>query len=434
MTAGDASTRRGFLSAVATATAAGAVALAGCGEIGSGAAETPDPILAGELPNVSRFEDTTPVLEDDLPVGIESDRLRGSADRVTGLLGTLPLPLEPADVPNGHVRRQLREAAEAATDGLDAARSATTGLAALNALRRGRAEARYAAEGWAFVAEGRTAAELRAEQSEVAADAEALRSAQEYRGDDRIRAVVLHAYVEEFTRRALDDRGRSAEAGRLLTVAEWGERAESARAYLEDARYVRDRFEASLPPTAESFEGTFADAAETLHAELSRRRDALPPEPDNEGAVGSAERLRGRLRRNAVQRAENAPDPDRPAGAVVEAVAGLADFGAYDRLRGRIEDGERFEVEAGADVREFRSAAIESVSAALEASPRPTLARRVLADAARSIAYGDDEVARYRGSVRPNRLDDPVRRYVAATVRARSVPAACEDVIDALYE
>lgn len=434
MTARDASTRRGFLSAAATAAAAGAVALAGCGEIGSGAAETPDPIPTGELPDVSRFEDTTPVLEDDLPVGIGSDRLRGSADRVTELLGTLPLPLEPADVPNGHVRRQLREAAEAATDGLDAARSATTRLAALNSLRRARAEARYAAEGWAFVAEGRTVADLRAERSETAADAEAVRSAQEYRGDDRIRAVVLHAYVEEFTRRALDDRDRSAETGRLLTVAEWGERAESTRAYLGDARYARDRFEASLPPEAESFEGTFAGAAETLRAELTRRRDALPPEPDDGGDVGSAERLRHRLRRDAVRRAEDAPDPERPAGAVTDAVAGLAGFGAYDRLRERIEDGERFEVETGADVREFRSAAVESVSAALEASPRPTLARRVLADAARSIAYGDDELARYRGSVRPGRLDDPIRRYVTATVRARSVPGACEDVIEALYD
>ena len=40
--------------------------------------------------------------------------------------------------------------------------------------------------------------------------------------------------------------------------------------------------------------------------------------------------------------------------------------------------------------------------------------------------------SRYRGDVGLAQLNDPVRRYIAATMRARSVPTANQQVLNAL--
>jgi hypothetical protein len=424
---GPSPTRRTFLLAAGV----GATALAGCGEIGSRSGRDTDPIPVGRLPDVPGAGESKPAVEDAVPVDIERERLGRTAARVTDLLATLPTPFGPSDVPNGSIRHELLEASEAATDHLDDARSATTRLSAMLSLRRARAEARYAAEGWAFVEDGRAETALREERRATASEAETFRSTHEYLGDDPVRAAVAHAHIERTLRRIIEDRTPAigGRPGALLTVARWGEHAESGRAALDDSRYLYDRFETALPPNAGTVTATLGAAAESLTADLGRRREALPPEPTEAGG-DPVDRLRHRLRRDAESSAENASG-GAPAETVVDAVAGITAFLAHDRVLRRIEDGERFRATSGSDVRTVRSEAVSAIRTALEESPEPALARGVLADAAVLVTHADDELARYRRSVRAARLDAPVRRYVAATVRARSAPAACRQVADA---
>lgn len=419
-------TRRGFL------IAAGTAALAGCSALGSDS-DTPEEIRATALPDVP--EDPDPVLAEDIPVSIERETLRDASTRVNDLLATLPLPMGPTDVPNGHVRERLVEAAEGATRRVDDARTAGTRLAALESLRAARADARYAAAGWAFVEHGRSRAELRAEHQSAVGAAGDLDADRDYRGDDPVRAVVVHARVERSLGAVLGGGDPSVHhaPGTLLNAAEWGEEAEGVRARVEDTRYLYDRYTSSLAADAAPVEATFASAAAALTTALRQRRDELPPEPTDSDRT-LARRIRRGLRRNAESTARNAAESGGPASTVLRALEGLTVFGAYDRIRARSEDddGEGLRATEGADVRRARSAAVDAISAALRERDRPELARPVLADAARFVAAADRELARIRRDVRPRRLDDPVSQYVAAGARARSVPAACERVVRAL--
>jgi hypothetical protein len=426
MTRDSSLTRRRFLLA-AGATAA----VAGCSETTPFSEEPPERISLHQLPEVP--EDSEPVVVDDLPVDIESGKLRRARTRVTDLLETVPIPFGPEAVPNGYVRGELVEAAENATGHLDRARSSSTRLSALRSLHHARTEARYAAEGWAFVERDRTEEELRAERRETVTEGREFRSAYEYLGDDPVRAVVVHAAVNRNLQRVLDARRHSLsrDSGPLLTVAEWGEAAESVRTDLGDGRYLYERFSASLPPDVGTIEPTLNAAADSLTAELERRRDELPSEPtDSDGEL--AGRIRSRLRGRADSGARNVSDAGGPARTVLAATETLTDFLAYDRIDSRIKDGERFAAETGEDVRAARSAAIEAIQRALAESVRPTLVRGILADAARQVSYADTELSRYRRSVRPSRLNDSLRRYAAATARARSVPTVCQQVVETL--
>lgn len=425
MTREPSPTRREFL-----CTAGTAAALAGCTGRTPLADDSPDRIRVTELPEVPDREDSEPVVANDLPVDIERERLRDAANRVTGLLETLPMPFGPEDVPNGYVRHELVRAAERATDRLDEARSAPTRLAALESLHRARTAARYAAAGWAFVDRGRTEADLRAERRETVADAEAFRSNYAYTGDDPVRAAVVHAYVRRILQRVLDARvPHTSEPRPLLTVADWGRHTESIRGYLVDGRYLYDRFTQDRSADVGPVEPTLRAAADALTAELRRRREALPPEPDDPNRE-VAGRIAFRLRRQAESGVEDATDIG-PARTVRAAMGDLVDLLALDRVRNWSDD-DRPTVETAADVRTARSEALAAIRTALDEGPRPALSREVLSESARLVTYGDDQLARFRGSVRPARLTDPVRRYLIATVRARSTPTACRRVLEAL--
>lgn len=426
MTREPSPTRREFL-----LTAGTAAALAGCGGRTPLTDDSPDRIRVTELPEVPDREDSEPVVANDLPVDIERERLRDAANRVTGLLETLPMPFGPEDVPNGYVRRKLVRAAERATDRLDEARSAPTRLAALESLHRARTDAGYAAAGWAFVDRSRTEADLRTERRETVADAEAFRSNYAYAGDDPVRAAVVHAYVRRTLQRVLDARvPHTSESSPLLTVADWGGHTESIRGYLVDGRHLYDRFTAGRSSDVGTVEPALRTAADALTAELRRRRDELPPEPDDPDRE-LAGRIAFRLRRHAESSARSIGDLG-PARAVLTAMRGLVEFLALDRVRDWSDDEVRSGVETAADVRTARSEALEAIRAALAESPRPELSREVLSETAALVVSGDDELARYRTSVRPARLNDPVRRYLTATVRARSTPTACRRVLEAV--
>jgi len=416
--------RRGVLAAAGTALLAGC---SGLGGVSDGGDKT---VRAAELPDPTREDGATPVVVETIPVDVERTLLRSRVRRVTELLDGIPVPFGPREVPNGHVRERLLGAAADATSGVEDARAARSRFVALRQLREARSQARYVAAGWAFAEGEKTAEDLRSQDRETVGDAESFRERHEYLGTDPVRAALVHARVERSLDVALaDDRPPRGDDGKLLTVAEWGEHVESDRGYLDDGQYLYDRYASSLPADAGSVAETLSAAAEAVGSDLRVRQEDLPPEPTEEDETW---RLRYRLHddaEDAVRRIERASGP---AKAVLAAVEGLTAFLAYDRVRERIEDGDGFGVEDAAGVREARSGAIEAIRAALDESPRPALARPVLADAATTVAFADQDFARYRGEVRLRRLDDPLRRYATATARARSVPAACRRVLDEL--
>ncbi|MFW6321809.1 MAG: hypothetical protein ACOC0Z_08145 [Halohasta sp.] len=421
---GPSTTRRGMLAIAVTAMGAG------CLDFGS--LNEAEPIDSYRFQEVVQG-DREPVVVDDRPVEIEADHLETAVDRVADLLGELPLPLGPEEIPNGYIRRELTDAAAHATDGLDEARSAPNRLAALDELRHARGEARYAAAGWAFVDDGLTADDLRTAHREITEEARSVAEDIEYRGTDPVDAALVYGLVEDSLDRVVDDRpspGRR-ETSQLLTVAEWGDRVETARTSVEDARYLAERFQASLDDDAESVEPTLSAAVDDLAGELADRRSGLPPEPSDEDdeRVGL---LRDRLRRAAEAGVGRVDDAPGPASGLLSATEAFVAFGAHERLLYRLEDGNPLEVETASDVLDARNAAVDAIETAHQESPRAELVRPILADAAESVSFTDERLGEFDGEVQPRRFDGVVERYVSATLRARSVPDACERTVDAL--
>jgi hypothetical protein len=421
------STRRGVL------TAAGATLFAGCSGLDAFSDESRESVSSPRLPDVTEDGESEPIVVDAVPVEIERAALDERTRRVADLLGTLPMPFGPESVPNGHLRRKLVNAARDATASVEDARTAKSRLSTLQSLRRARAQARYAAAGWAFVESGLTDGELQVEYHQTVDEARALRTDHEYLGTDPVRAALVHARIERNLDAVIDGRSpaRRVDSGTLLAVSEWGEHAEEATARVADSRYLYGQFESSLPGDAGTVEATLTAAAEDVADELRSRREELPAEPtdENRELVG---RLRYRLRDAAESSAEGIAEADGPASAVLAATEGLADLSACERVRSRIEDGEQFRATDASDVRAARSQALEAIRAGLERSRRPELVRPVLADAAVTVAFADEELSRYRGDVRLSRLNEPIRRYTVATARARSTPTACQRILDAL--
>ena len=420
-------TRRGVLAA------AGGALLAGCSGLDGITGGADEEIRTTRLPDVTDDGESQPVAVETMPIEVERTLLAERVQRATDLLATLPMSFGADDVPNGYVRTQLVEAAEDASGYVEDARTAQSRLAAMRSLQRARSKARYAAAGWGFVEDGTTEAALQSEHEAVVADAHSLRSDHAYLGEDPVEAVLVHAEVEQHLESVLQDRtpSRSMNTDELLTVAEWGEHTEYARARVDDGRYLYEQFSESLPADAGSMEQPLTTAGESLVDELQRRKSDLPAEP-TEGDHKLVWRLRYRIRVSAESNARNAGSEPGPASTVLRSARGLTDFRAYDRIRDRIDGGEQFGVEEPADVHDARDQAVEAIRTALDESPRTALARPVLADAAQQVVAADEELARLRGTVRPARLDDPIRRYVTAAARARSVPAACQEVLDVL--
>jgi len=417
-------TRRGILTAV------GAGLLAGC----SGRETTDDETISLlRLREIVPDDGGDPIVADALPIEIEASTLDAAAARVDDLLAELPLPFGPENVPNGHIRQRLTDAASEAGDHVAEARTAPSRLVALSELRRARSEARYAAAGWAFVDRGLTAADLRSDHQTIVGEAESFHADFEHLGADPVEAALVYGQAERLLESArADDHTPDRRAmSRLVTVAEWGNHVESARAHFEDARYLSDRFQSGLPEEAGSVGDGLSAAVETLRADLQRRRKGLLQEPTDDDSQRRW-RLHDEMWRAADHSVDWVDGAPGPASGLLMATRGLVALLAHDRLTDRLDDGETFGVETAADVGDARQAAVEAITSAREESPRTDLARPMLAEAARSVRLADDHLREIDRDVAPTQLDRPIVEYTAATLRARSVPAACETVLDAL--
>jgi hypothetical protein len=413
---------------------AGTSAVAGCSSIDSLDGDTDPTIRTVELPDVDADSEPEPVVAPSVPVDVDAAYFAGRRDRVNELLASLPIPLGPDDIPNGHVRGHLTDAADTATNGLDEARTARTDPVALQSLRDARGHARYAAAGWAVAERGLSVGPLRRAHRRVVASARSFRAEHEYVGTDPVRAALVHARIEEWLSRVTDaDRPRIHDEGELLTVAEWGETVESARAHLDDAVHLDERFGASLPDDTDSLADDLSRAAEGLSADARSRRSDLPPEPTAE-EWGLTEQVIHELRRGLDRGPYSVADAYGPASAVVALTDRLARFRALERVQERIEAGEIASAENADAVRETRTTAYDALDAALVTSPNADLARTVLSDVSWRVSNADRELDRHRtrGEVSSASLDDVMEDYIVTAAVARATPDACQQTIDAL--
>jgi hypothetical protein len=418
-------TRRGLL------TLAGTSVLAGCSGLAGLDGGTEPTIRAYDLPDIDPDEYPEPAVPESIPVDIAPEHLDAARNRVTTLLAELPTPLEPGDIPNGYVRTQLSDAATDATAGLNDARDARTELVALEALRRARARARYAAAGWAVADRDLSVGPTQREYRQAVSEAQSVRNAHEYVGADLTRAALVHARIEDTLERVIDSRTPSQDGNQLLDIAEWGEEAESAQAHLDDVRHLDEQFTTSLPADAGTIEETLTEAAETLLADVRSRRSGVPPEPTAD-EWDIPERVIGDLRRDADDGVARVADANGPASAVVDANRRLTQFQALDRLQERIDDGELSRPQSAEAVREIRSTAYDALKAALEESPAPELTRTAVTSAAWRVASTDWELARYEGEVTVSRLDTNIADYVIATAIGRAAPDISGQTVETL--
>ena len=418
-------TRRSLLTLV------GGSAIAGCSGFGGLDQSDEVTIRSNNLPDIRRHQELKAPVHPAVPVALAPSYLDSSRTRVYELLSELPIPLGPEEIPNGHIRQRLTDAASDASDGLDDARTARTGLVTLRSLRHAREHARYAAAGWAVAERGLTDRSLRNEYSQTVSTARATRRDHEYLGMDPVRAALVHSTIETALERAADTEPRPQADSELLAVAQWGERAESAQAYLSDARHITTQFTSSLPDGGGSIENTLITAGETLLAGLRDRRSNLPPESTYEERHPS-QMVAEDLRWKAESEIGSVEDAHGPASAVVHANTRLTRFLALERIKARQEAGELSRPSTATAVRSIRQQAYDSLTSALEADAHSGLVRDAIVDAGYKIIGADRELSYLQGEIDASRLDDSIAGYWHAMALAHSAPAAARQTASVL--
>lgn len=429
----------------ATLALAGSVALAGCSALQDPLGDEQHTTIDGtRLQQVATAEG--PSIPETVPVDVERAALDDARARAEDLLASVPVPLGPSEIPNGAIREELSRKYEEAEDELARATEAGSRFEAMERLRRARGDARAAATAWDSIDAGVTRSDLEADLPGLRDDDAAFRERRRYVGDDPVRAVVVHDAVEDLLERVQrrvspDDeerRGREVLAN-PIAVGEFGGQLEEARAALDDAAYLYDRFEASLS-TVRDLGPTFEAASASLLDDVLRRHDNLPSgdEPsdfvdaDVEGtpAAAALEDLYFGIDHTSYSEERHAAGSY--ASVVLLAYWDLTEFRAFDVLRERVADGERFTVESADEVIARRQSAVEAVNAALADSAFPVLARHVVSSLAGHVRYADDELERVDDEVRVEWLDRELSHYVVTEAIADVLPATTEQVAEAL--
>jgi hypothetical protein len=422
----DGSTRRRVLVAAGTA---GLAALAGC-NTGSDGDErrfrAADFHHVDENPSVATWPS--------YPVDVPASHRRGSRAAATDAIATLPTPLSVEAVPNGHVREHLTEAVGDARMHLTDAFDASNHRLALRALREARWRAHYAAGGWAAIDDGRTVDDVLDDADAVKTDAFDAIDDHDHVGTDPVEAVVLHASVEELLAHASRfDRDVTHDTVRVLQVAGHAESVERARASLEDAVTLRDRYRNGQPDDAASLADRFEAASNELAGTARDRREGLPTDYRDvtaRGDDGLAESVLQRAHRRAFYR--GATEPAGPASEAVASVELLGALEAFRTLRDRVDDGERFELTEPDDLQERYRAAHDALATVPDETAAPELARAALVDVAADVQSTDAEFARLDGELAPHEIDHVHVLYVVAAAVTEGVATATDEAVDAL--
>lgn len=432
-------TRRGFLAL------AGAAALAGC--------STPGDMLGSDEPKIDggairdALERDPPTVPETIPVDVEQKRLDETAERARNDLSSVPAPFDVSEIPNGRIRADLNRMHEDATAELGRAQSADSPAESMDRLRGARARAREVAAAWEAIDAGLTRDDVRETIPEVRDDFEAFRRRWRYVGDEPIRAVLAHAHVEDLVASAGRRLGSAGERHRgdpegPLSVGAFAGWVERARAALDDAEYVYDRYRSSLDAARGVGEG-LKTAGESLVETVDERRSELPNgtpgdpssfvERDVEGTPAGYALSDLYQSIDYAHRLEDERATGQRANVVLSAHETLVRVRAFESLRERVERGDHATVEDASDVRAIREAAIDAVEEAAAADAHPRLDRRILR-VARDFEYVDRELARYDEGdrVSPDSLVRDLGDYVLVETIARATPPTSATVADAI--
>jgi hypothetical protein len=430
-------TRRGALAL------GGATLLAGCGAVPNPLRPGPVELDGAALARVADRE--RPTVDHPLPVAVGDAHVADSRERAHAMLAVAPLPLTADDLPNGAMREEITERAEHAREHLAEAVQATGTRERLQLLAHARGPARAVEIAWVYIRGELTAADVRSARESVRDDLRRFRDGREYVGEDPVRAVVVHALVDEWLREAdrhvSDTSGDDSSPVTPLTVGERAGEVEQARATLGDARHVSEQFADSLSDPR-SLAATFADARDSLAETIDTRMADEPPEDaelpdlvdgggDLDGTVaGTALR---ELHGDLPYQGEFVPETDF-SGRILWQVETLAQIGGFETLRDRIAAGDHRPVESVEAVNEVRHAAVTAVEDALAESADERLARTELASLASWFDYAGRHIDR-RADDDPVELEwvvEDVGLYLQIEVIADAVPAAVDEALAAL--
>ncbi|WP_115865029.1 serine/threonine-protein kinase [Halorussus litoreus] len=433
-------TRRGFLAL------AGAASLAGCNEFGLSSEDEP-PKIDGEA-FADALSADPPTVAETLPVDVEQSHLDASADHARDLLSSVPAPFDDEEIPNGAIRDELSRRYEDASAELDDARDAPTDAETMVRLRDARGNARGVAAGWEAIDDGLTRADVLDTVPDLRDDIDAFRHQWRYVGSEPVRTVLAHGQVEELVAYAVGRSRGAAERSRAMpedptTVAELAGRIGEARAALDDAEYVFERYADSLDDPRDVRDGLQA-AGEDLTATLDDRRASLPDgdpgdassfvDRDIEGtpvAVALEDLYRGFEYADGIDE-ERATG--RRASVVLSAHETLVRMEAFESLRERVANDEHVTVESSEDVRRIRERAFEAVEEAVESGDELTL--RLVAAISGDFEYVEDELGGYADDdeVSVAWLDRELGLYVLIGAMARASPTTSSEVKSVLRE
>jgi len=384
----------------------GAAVLAGCGVpdvLGSDSVT----IDGGQLELAVQSE--RPQVTGPLPVDVARSHVAASRERAHSLLASVPLPLTPADLPNGAMREEVHHDADHAREHLGDAVEAPGTRERLDLLAHARGPAQAVAATWAYTQGDLEPTDVRDARLSVRDDVEQFRDAYEYAGADLVRAVVVHDAVEQWIddaqREASGRRDRDDERTTALDVGERAGEVESARASLADARHVSEQFVEPLSDP-DSVREAIVEARESLAATVeaettNRRSETGEGDVDHESPVF---RIALANLYSELPDEFTCYDAPGPAAAVVAQTESLSVVYGFESLSETVRSDDYPTVESVEDIEELRESAATAVEDALAESPDERLARTVLSSLAGWIEYADRDLTRYDDAVELDRI------------------------------
>ncbi|SEA22476.1 hypothetical protein SAMN04488065_2338 [Haloplanus vescus] len=415
---------------------AGAVATAGCGALSNGDDTTTlDGAALREL-----VADGSPTVPERIPVNISMTHFEATETRARDLLDEVPANLGPDAIPNGAIRERVSHAREHAVEAVERAANAPSDYERLDGFADARPEARFAAASWRAIDDGLTRDDLHSDATIVREDRQALRERHEYLGADPVTALVVHAAIERRLDTHIDtNRPRRYRPGNPLGVGELAEDIERARVAVDDAEHLYDRHVASLDdsPTLRS---RYRAARETLRDDFESERADLPSVDSERPWQVEGVDVSETPAAEALEELYRPLDPEYEldwaegslARSLVRAHRAVVDLRAFESLRARVADGERFAIESVDDVSAIRSEALRAVQSANADPSVPVLTRSILADETDRLAGVDAELADADDEERATSLRYPVSTYLTVMARARELPSASEHVASTL--
>jgi len=427
------STRRGVLALVGT------TALAGCNAIPTDPfGEHPIQLDGAKLQALAEQE--IPTIPERVVVDIEQSYLDSRRARIRELLAAVPTPFSSREIPNGAIREELASMHRRTLEMLDAADDAESRYETLTSLRNVRSQAGELNTAWQAIDADLTREALLEDSATVRQGVRAFDDSWQYVGTDAVRAVLIADRIERSVERAIgvtsvDREELKAEQENPITVGELGGDIEQARALLDDSVYLYDRYTTSLTDPTD-LSGTIRSAAASAVGAIEARQDDLPEfNPENPAATfgqdiedtpaaWALEELYDYV--SETYGIDHARSNDQPARVILEAQEAFARMQAFTSLYERIDEGERFAIEAVSDVKALRSTAVEAVTAAASEAPDPRLTHRIATDLAGAIRYTDREFTDLRDEIEAQWIARDVGFYVTTAAVARAVPDAVD--------